>query len=91
MEHYRRVRGLVPNDSLLEYDIHEGWAPLCEFFFTAMIHSPLWLEVSKKLEADWQCSCKGRIASARNARVRRHNGCLARPANAKVAICAGGE
>lgn len=30
-EHYASVRALVPPESLLEYHIAEGWAPLCEF------------------------------------------------------------
>jgi hypothetical protein len=25
------IRGLVPKDRLLEWTVHDGWAPLCEF------------------------------------------------------------
>jgi hypothetical protein len=31
LEHYARIRELVPADNLLEYHISEGWAPLCQF------------------------------------------------------------
>lgn len=30
-EHYASVRALVPKERLLEYEVKEGWAPLCEF------------------------------------------------------------
>lgn len=30
-EHNRRVREVIPADRLLEYDVREGWAPLCKF------------------------------------------------------------
>lgn len=30
-EHYAMVRRLVPKEQLLEYDIRDGWEPLCEF------------------------------------------------------------
>lgn len=29
--HYDNVRASVPKDRLLEYEVKEGWAPLCEF------------------------------------------------------------
>ena len=31
MEHYRKVYNLVPAERLLEYDIRDGWGPLCRF------------------------------------------------------------
>jgi len=31
LEHYARVRQLVPASNLLEYHISEGWEPLCNF------------------------------------------------------------
>lgn len=30
-EHNRRVRELVPHDQLLEYNVKQGWGPLCTF------------------------------------------------------------
>lgn len=30
-EHYNMVRQLVPDDNLLEWNVHEGWGPLCKF------------------------------------------------------------
>ncbi|KAK0752869.1 hypothetical protein B0T18DRAFT_335703, partial [Schizothecium vesticola] len=30
-EHYDTVRGLVPPERLLEYQLGDGWSPLCEF------------------------------------------------------------
>ena len=30
-EHNRRVRELIPADRLLEYNVKQGWAPLCQF------------------------------------------------------------
>ena len=30
-EHYAQVRELVPSTNLLEYDIRDGWGPLCRF------------------------------------------------------------
>ena len=30
-EYYKEIRSIVPPDSLLEYNISQGWAPLCEF------------------------------------------------------------
>ena len=30
-EHYAQVRELVPSANLLEYNICDGWGPLCEF------------------------------------------------------------
>lgn len=30
-EHYATVRRLVPKERLLEYQVAEGWGPLCEF------------------------------------------------------------
>ena len=30
-EHNRRVRELIPSDRLLEYNVREGWQPLCDF------------------------------------------------------------
>ena len=30
-EHNDLVRRLVPSDRLLEYEVREGWVPLCEF------------------------------------------------------------
>ncbi|KAJ7144533.1 P-loop containing nucleoside triphosphate hydrolase protein [Mycena epipterygia] len=29
--HYDKVRGLVPRERLLEFDVKEGWEPLCKF------------------------------------------------------------
>lgn len=31
MEHYEHVRAIVPKERLLEFDLKDGWAPLCEF------------------------------------------------------------
>lgn len=31
MEHCERVRSLVPKDQLLEWDVEDGWEPLCKF------------------------------------------------------------
>ena len=28
---YRRVREMIPQDRLLEYNVKQGWAPLCQF------------------------------------------------------------
>lgn len=30
-QHYALVRGLVPQDQLLEFDVRQGWSPLCAF------------------------------------------------------------
>jgi hypothetical protein len=30
-EHNARVRAMIPKNRLLEYNVKEGWAPLCEF------------------------------------------------------------
>ena len=30
-EHYEMVRSLVPKENLLEYQVQDGWAPLCQF------------------------------------------------------------
>ncbi|KAF2456050.1 hypothetical protein BDY21DRAFT_262209, partial [Lineolata rhizophorae] len=30
-EHYKRVRGAVPPERLLNYELGSGWGPLCEF------------------------------------------------------------
>eukprot|EP00198_Chlamydomonas_reinhardtii_P010931 XP_001700268.1 predicted protein [Chlamydomonas reinhardtii] len=30
-EHYAEVRRLVPRQQLLEYDVRQGWGPLCDF------------------------------------------------------------
>lgn len=30
-EHYAHIRKLVPPERLLEYDVKDGWGPLCEF------------------------------------------------------------
>jgi len=30
-EHVHRVRSLVPPERLLEWDVHDGWEPLCKF------------------------------------------------------------
>ena len=30
-EHYRRIREAAPKDRLLEYQLGEGWSPLCDF------------------------------------------------------------
>eukprot|EP00561_Arcocellulus_cornucervis_P012758 CAMPEP_0185800750 /NCGR_PEP_ID=MMETSP1322-20130828/1050_1 /TAXON_ID=265543 /ORGANISM="Minutocellus polymorphus, Strain RCC2270" /LENGTH=361 /DNA_ID=CAMNT_0028496405 /DNA_START=47 /DNA_END=1132 /DNA_ORIENTATION=+ len=30
-EHNRRVREMIPQDRLLEYNVKQGWAPLCQF------------------------------------------------------------
>lgn len=31
VEHYGNVRNIVPNGRLLEYEVKEGWEPLCRF------------------------------------------------------------
>lgn len=31
IEHYRRIRELVPPERLLNFDIKDGWEPLCDF------------------------------------------------------------
>ena len=31
LEHYEEVRSLVPRERLLEFNISDGWGPLCEF------------------------------------------------------------
>lgn len=31
MEYYKEVRSLVPEGSLLEYQMGDGWKPLCDF------------------------------------------------------------
>jgi len=30
-EHNRRVREVIPTERLLEYDVKQGWEPLCDF------------------------------------------------------------
>ncbi|KAF7304529.1 hypothetical protein HMN09_00855500 [Mycena chlorophos] len=30
-DHYERIRALVPKERLLEYEVSQGWEPLCEF------------------------------------------------------------
>lgn len=30
-EHYRKIRETTPKERLLEFDLKQGWAPLCEF------------------------------------------------------------
>jgi len=30
-EHYKEVRSLVPKNNLLEFNVAEGWGPLCDF------------------------------------------------------------
>jgi hypothetical protein len=30
-EHYAMVRSMVPKERLLEYQVKEGWGPLCDF------------------------------------------------------------
>lgn len=30
-EHNKRVREIIPSDKLLEYDVRQGWEPLCKF------------------------------------------------------------
>lgn len=30
-EHYASVKGLVPQDRLLEYHVSQGWTPMCDF------------------------------------------------------------
>lgn len=30
-EHNKRVLEIIPSDRLLEYDVKQGWAPLCQF------------------------------------------------------------
>ena len=35
-EHYARIRKLVPKERLLEYDVSDGWAPLCKFLDVPM-------------------------------------------------------
>lgn len=39
-EHYAMVRKLVPEDNLLEYDIKQGWGPLCKFLGHEAPNSP---------------------------------------------------
>lgn len=31
IKHYEIVRSLVPSERLLEYEVRDGWGPLCEF------------------------------------------------------------
>ncbi|KAJ7062576.1 P-loop containing nucleoside triphosphate hydrolase protein [Mycena amicta] len=31
VEHYERIRAIVPRERLLEYEMGNGWAPICEF------------------------------------------------------------
>lgn len=31
IEHYETIRTLVPPERLLEYEVRDGWGPLCEF------------------------------------------------------------
>jgi hypothetical protein len=38
--HNQEVRELVPKDRLLEYDIAQGWKPLCEFLGVAVPKKP---------------------------------------------------
>ncbi|TVY18194.1 hypothetical protein LARI1_G003136 [Lachnellula arida] len=33
-KHYEEIRGLVPADNLLEYNVTQGWGPLCDFLGT---------------------------------------------------------
>lgn len=35
-EHYARIREFVPKERLLEYEISDGWAPLCKFLEVPM-------------------------------------------------------
>ncbi|PHH92323.1 hypothetical protein CDD83_7912 [Cordyceps sp. RAO-2017] len=39
-DHCRRVRSLVPPERLLEWDIHDGWEPLCRFLGHPVPDSP---------------------------------------------------
>ncbi|KAF7717513.1 P-loop containing nucleoside triphosphate hydrolase [Penicillium ucsense] len=39
-EHVELVRSLVPADRLLEYNINDGWAPLCEFLEEELPDTP---------------------------------------------------
>lgn len=31
IEHCNMIRGLVPNEKLLEWNVEDGWEPLCKF------------------------------------------------------------
>ena len=47
--HNETVRKLVPKERLLEYDIKQGWAPLCEFLETVIPQKPFpYLNVGKR-------------------------------------------
>lgn len=40
-EHYDRIRKLVPKERLLEYNVKEGWEPLCNFLGEPVPAEPL--------------------------------------------------
>lgn len=35
-EHYARIRSIVPKERLLEYNVSDGWEPLCKFLDVAV-------------------------------------------------------
>lgn len=40
LEHYAMVKMLVPKERLLEYEVKDGWEPLCKFLDTPQPHGP---------------------------------------------------
>lgn len=40
-EHYKLVKSLVPPEKLLEYNINEGWEPLCRFLGKPIPSEPM--------------------------------------------------
>jgi len=51
LEHYARVRELVPKERLLEYQLGSGWDPLCAFLGTEVPDKPFpHLNESKEFE-----------------------------------------
>jgi len=53
--HNRRVREVIPKNQLLEYNVKEGWEPLCEFLEIENCPTIPFPKTNSARELQWQC------------------------------------
>lgn len=83
LEHYELVRRTVPKDRMLEYQVKEGWGPLCEFLDVPRPEGDF-LHVNDKNEFLWVHSIMWSIAVSKM--VAKIGGIVAVPAIAYAAF-----
>ena len=60
-EHYREIRQVTPEERLLEFDLKQGWEPLCEFLGRPVPDVPFPRTNDAMMNEEWRIIIQARI------------------------------